>query len=118
MPTLDEVMDNLGEPMEFVEYRIEDDDECQEGERTDTRMSIDVDGSTEMGNLAGPSGTTHADVESARLSGSGGSSNTDIGTNVTDYSIQEAVRCLDPLLFVYLHRVYILQLRLSPTLSV
>ncbi|KAF7793521.1 hypothetical protein EIP86_004635 [Pleurotus ostreatoroseus] len=115
MPTLDEVMDNLGEPMDFVEYRIEDDDEeGQEDRHNDTRISIDA----EQGSIAGPSGTTHAETENAGSLGSGaGSSNTDIGTNVSDYGIQEAVCYLNPLLFVHSHLVHILQLRLSPTLS-
>ena len=63
MPTLGEVMDNLGQPMDFVEYRI-DDDEGDQG---------DVDVHTEQDNIAGSWGETHTDVEGARLFGSGAS---------------------------------------------
>ena len=71
MPTLDEVMDNLGEPMDFVEYRIKDDDDDkgQGNERANARILIDSDIDGKLENIAGPSGTVHADVESAVLSG-------------------------------------------------
>ena len=31
MPTLDEVVGNLGEPLDFVEYRVHDEDEVEDG---------------------------------------------------------------------------------------
>ena len=86
-----------------------------EGERADARTSVAASVDAAQGNIAGPSGTTRADVKGAGLSGSGtGSSSTDIGTSVSDYGIQEAVRDLAPSSFVRSHHRHILQLRLSP----
>ena len=112
-------MDNLGEPMDFVEYRVDDDDDdVQAVEHGDALMSDGAE--VNAGDITGPPGTTRADVESAGPSGSGArSSNADTGTTTTShYGIQEAVCYLNPPLFVYLHHLYTLQLRLSPTLSV
>ena len=115
MPTIDEVMDNLGEPLEFVEYRVDEDENIQQGELADARTSIAAGVDAEQGNITGPSGTSRADVEGAGSSSSGtGSSNTDIGTSVSDYGIQEAVRRLAQSYFVRSHHKIILQLRLSP----
>ncbi|KAF7792173.1 hypothetical protein EIP86_003203 [Pleurotus ostreatoroseus] len=80
--------------MDFVEYRVEDDDdEVQEGERDAVERSIGADVSAEQGNITDPLEILHADIEGAVPSGSGaGVRNTDIGTNVSDYGIQEALR--------------------------
>ena len=105
--------------MEFVEYRIDEDDDgakTQEDERPDAHTSVDAGVDAEQGNIAGPSGTSRADVEGAGPSGSGtGSSSTDIETSVSDYGIQEAVRRLAQRpSFVCSRHKYVLQLRLSP----
>ena len=86
--------------MEFVEYRVDDDDDdakSQGGKRAAARTSVDAGVDAEQGNITGSSATSElrTDVEGAGPSGSGtGSSSTDIGTSVSDYGIQEAVRRL------------------------
>ena len=97
MPTLDEVIDNLGEPMDFIERRDDDDvdeetRECERDEGADAWMEMrDLD-------VAGPSGTTRSDVDidAADPSGSGGgsaSSGADVGVvDIAGFEIQEEVR--------------------------
>lgn len=103
MPTLDEVMDNIGEPMDFAEYRLDDEEEGQEDEGNCERKEC-ADANIESANIAGPSGTMHADLDEAGPSGSGdGSRDSDAAVGIIDITgsgiLDEA--CFSSLEYLY-----------------
>ena len=75
MPSLDEVIDNLGEPMDFTERRA-DDDVYEEGwDSEDSGVRIDsADEQIEFRNLdmAGQPGATRPDIDVEAAGPSGG----------------------------------------------
>ena len=90
-------MDNLGEPMDFIERRADDDvdEEAREGDRDE---GADAWMGLREFDVAGPSGTTRSDVDVEEVgpSGSGGgsvSSGADVGVvDIVGFEIQEEVR--------------------------
>ena len=75
MPTLDEVIDNLGEPMDFTERRADDDvyEEGWDGEDSGVRID-NADEQIEFRNLdmAGQPGATRPDIDVEAAGPSGG----------------------------------------------
>ena len=68
MPTLDEVMGNIGAPLNFVEYRVEEDEDVTEG-APDTAGDGRTETDIESQNIARPSGALYAYLDEARPSG-------------------------------------------------
>lgn len=65
MPTMDDVVDNLGEPLDFVEYRLDDEDDGQ-------NVGVDARKTLEQQDAVGTSkATAVSDSEAAGPSGSG-----------------------------------------------
>ncbi|KAF7790062.1 hypothetical protein EIP86_001012 [Pleurotus ostreatoroseus] len=101
MPTLDEFIDNLGEPLDFVEYRVDGVDEGQESEYGDAKVDADAIVKQEnianvivkQENIVGSSGTFYKNIETVESFGSrAGSGSADVTTNVSDYDTREALR--------------------------
>lgn len=69
MPTMNDIVGNLGEPLDFdVEHRLDDEDDAPEGS-----ANLNADTELQDANVAGPSRVTGpADIEAAGPSGSGG----------------------------------------------
>lgn len=63
MPTIDDVIGNLGEPLDFVEYRVDDEGGTQDKSAESNAQKEDIAG---LYNLAGG-----ANIEAAGPSGSG-----------------------------------------------
>ncbi len=73
MPTMSEVIGNAGEPLDFVEHHLDEEDSAQDGDTT-------ASGDTALHNSAAASGTTGVmDIEAAGSSGS-------VGVGVPDIS--------------------------------
>lgn len=97
MPTMDDVVGNLGEPLEFVEYRVEDDEDgAQDGTAQVGETGLDA-GQQDVENAFE---STLADVEFTGPSGSGSGSGVagmdfeDLETEVCHTSIVNERRTL------------------------
>lgn len=76
MPTMDEVVGNLGEPLEFSEYRLDDEDGAQDDGATAN------DDTEEQGTEIPTSGT--ADLEAGPSSNGSWRTSTDAVGQITD----------------------------------
>lgn len=68
MPTLDDVVGNLGEPLDFVEYCVEED---EDGEKDAAAQDEETDSDGVQRDLENVFKSVLADVEAASLPGSG-----------------------------------------------
>ena len=99
MPTMDEVIDNLGEPMDFVEYRVDCDDEGWEV-GCDGIEGNDVPADMELLGVVGPSATTLEDTGPSEGSNSSSSGAHIDVTDIRVFEIQEEVRFVDSSIYI------------------
>lgn len=69
MPTMDDVIGNLGEPLDFAEYRLEDD---EDGDRDSAAAVSEIGSDGGRSNEEGLLESTPMDVEAARSSDGSG----------------------------------------------
>lgn len=98
MPTMDDVIGNLGEPLDFGQHHFDDEDGAR-----DDGAHVNADGDANQQDSAGPSGSNSADADVL---------------DINDIELEEVCSALFLLYGRCAHLLERVQLRLSPTFPV